>query len=151
MQQSKCPSCGATVFDQANAGSDIREMVINCQYCGSQFTVSNPNYRDPQPQNVSFSYKTTNFTYTDNSGTSRGNGWKEAGKGQHKFTSIAGQILAYIVAVPAVVCLLTGLIMWEPGAIIGGLMLGGFFLFFFLLSKASKRELKRRAEMGETH
>ncbi|SHK83092.1 hypothetical protein SAMN05444266_101290 [Chitinophaga jiangningensis] len=143
MQQSKCPSCGATVFDQANAGADVREMLINCQYCGSQFTVSNPNYREPQAQSVSYTYNSTSFTYTNN--TRPGTGWNQAGDWQHKFTSIFGLIMAYIVVVPAVICLGVGIFKRDGGAVAGGAILALAFMFFFLLAKASKKELKRRA------
>jgi len=147
MQQHKCPGCGATIFTNAAGPSDYRETTVACQYCGSQFTVGNPNYREPhQPQVVNYTYNSTSYTYTDYSG--RSSAWKSAGKGQHKFASIAFIILSFIAGLVAALMLLGGFTTEDKQLYGIAAFFGGMAVIFYLGGAASRRELKRRQREG---
>lgn len=145
--QHKCPNCGATVFSEPVSDSHQPEAIIHCQYCASQFSVNNPNYRpEPVSHTTTINTFSSTITYRDISvsSSSRSSSWSNAPDGQHKFARIAGYVIGGLMA-PFVLGLWIAVLMNVPGlpmmvpAIFTGLM-----LFFFFLAGRSGKELKRR-------
>lgn len=149
MQHNKCPNCGATVFSQPIIDDNQPQVIIHCEYCGSQFNVQNPFYRpEPVVHTTTFSSYSTTYTYSNISPRKSG-GWRNAKDREHKVARFLGYAIGGLMA-PFV------LGMWfvsfskpkdlpvEVTAILTGLM-----LFFFFLARASGKELKRRRMEGE--
>ncbi len=142
MNQIKCTNCGAAIFSSASAAENQPTVTVSCQYCGSHFETSNPNYR-PQtaaPVNI---YKTEiKYTYTEP--VEPESAWKAASDLQHKVTKVLGYIFGGIGAFFALILWITAFMPDSDVPVAAAVIISLFVLGIFMLARASARELKRR-------
>lgn len=144
IQHTKCPGCGGTVFSEpVTADVNQPESTINCEYCGSQFRVNNPNYR-PDPV-VYTTINTYNTAYENVSDTPyKSSGWRNASDGAHKVTRILSYIIGGLMAPFVIGLWLVSFMNAEGLPIILPIIFTGLMLFFFFLANRCGKELKRR-------
>ncbi|NSL88245.1 hypothetical protein ECE50_015495 [Chitinophaga sp. Mgbs1] len=148
MQQNKCPNCGATIFSIPPVAKDQLKVNVDCEYCGSQFTISNPAYRPEPVVNTTINTFTATYTHTNTATQSGNSGWKNAPDWQHKVTRFLGYFVGWLLLPLVIGCWIGSF--RDPAGLpyLVSIMLTGFVFFFILLARASSRELRKRKNEG---
>ncbi|MGO4290202.1 hypothetical protein [Chitinophaga sp. RAB17] len=145
IQHTKCPGCGATVFSQpAMSGSNRPESTIQCEYCGSQFRVSNPNYRPDPVVHTTINTYTTTYRNVPDSRPARSSGWSNASDREHKVARILGYIIGWLMSPFVLGLWIAAFMKVDDFPIMIPAMFTGIMLFFFFIASRSGRELRRR-------